>query len=362
MSLDSVLKNEEKTVFSLRALYQRYGYLPYRMSKFEAYDLYAKNKDFLVSENIITFTDTDGKLLALKPDVTLSIIKNGEDGALQKVYYNENVYRVSPSTGSYKEIMQVGLECIGKVDDFCTMEVLYLAYESLKTVSDDFVLDLSHMGIISELIDAAGVSTDAAKMIVSYIGEKNVHDMTALLEKEGASEEAVQNLSRLVTTFGPVETVLPFLKSLSTPSAAHLAKIAQSLGAHDPRVRIDFSVTSDMNYYNGIVFQGFVSGIPGSVLSGGQYDNLMQKMHRNDSAIGFAVYLDALSYLDAATSGFDVEAVLLYPDHMDEAAVMSAVEDLQKSHKSVMAVRELPNSVTYQSVYTLTREGVTKNE
>ena len=53
-----------------------------------------------------------------------------------------------------------------------------------------------------------------------------------------------------------------------------------------------------MNYYNGIVFKGFVSGIPASVLSGGQYDNLMEKMGKKARAIGFAVYLDELERLD----------------------------------------------------------------
>ena len=80
MNLDeSVLKKEEKTAFLLRSLYQQYGCLQYKMSKFEEYDLYAKNRDFLVSDNIITFTDTNGKLMALKPDVTLSIVRNTRD-------------------------------------------------------------------------------------------------------------------------------------------------------------------------------------------------------------------------------------------------------------------------------------------
>ena len=70
------LKDDEKAILSFRSLYQKYGYLPYKMSKFEEYDLYVKNKDFLVSDSVITFNDTNGKLLALKPDVTLSIIKN----------------------------------------------------------------------------------------------------------------------------------------------------------------------------------------------------------------------------------------------------------------------------------------------
>ena len=104
---EKVLKNGEYAVFELRALYQRYGYTQYKMSKFEEYDLYVQNKDFLVGDGVITFNDTDGKLLALKPDVTLSIIKKSKDegGVTQKVYYNENVYRISKNTHTFKEIM-----------------------------------------------------------------------------------------------------------------------------------------------------------------------------------------------------------------------------------------------------------------
>ena len=96
----TILRNEEKAVFALRQLYFSYGYRQFKMSKFEEYDLYSKNKDFLVSEGVISFTDTDGKLLALKPDVTLSIINNAKElpGQVDKLYYNENVYRISGNT------------------------------------------------------------------------------------------------------------------------------------------------------------------------------------------------------------------------------------------------------------------------
>ena len=121
MSGFKMLKNDEKVVFGLRELYAGLGYSQYKMNKFEEYDLYVKNKDFLISENVITFTDTNGKLMALKPDVTLSIIKNSKDevGCVSKVYYNENVYRVSDRTHAFRELMQVGLECIGDLDDYC---------------------------------------------------------------------------------------------------------------------------------------------------------------------------------------------------------------------------------------------------
>ena len=76
---DKILRNEEKAIYALRSLYGKYGYKPFKMSKFEEYEYYIQNKDFLVSDRIIAFNDTNGKLLALKPDVTLSIIKSGED-------------------------------------------------------------------------------------------------------------------------------------------------------------------------------------------------------------------------------------------------------------------------------------------
>ena len=101
VTIDSdILKNEEKISFALRSLYHRKGYAPYRMGKFEDYELYVKNKDFLPTSELISFTDTNGRLKALKPDVTLSIIKHYRGGQ-QKVCYNESVYR---DEGSAHEI------------------------------------------------------------------------------------------------------------------------------------------------------------------------------------------------------------------------------------------------------------------
>ena len=165
VDFDKVLNADERAVYSLRSLYRGYGYSQYKMSKFEEYDLYVKNKEFLVSDNVITFTDTDGKLMALKPDVTLSIIKNGKDSpeTVKKVFYNENVYRASKGTRSFKEIMQVGLECQGDIDNYQITEVLSLAVKSLLAISSQSILDLSHMGIVSGVIEYAGLSVDGAK-------------------------------------------------------------------------------------------------------------------------------------------------------------------------------------------------------
>ena len=154
------LKPDEKACLELRGLYEQYGYKKYKMSKFEEYSLYVENKDFLASDKVITFTDLDGRLLALKPDVTLSIIKNTQATIQcnEKLYYIENVYRESRESHTFKEISQMGLEYIGKVDAYCITEVIALAAKSLRTISKDYILEVAHMSFVVELLESLQVN------------------------------------------------------------------------------------------------------------------------------------------------------------------------------------------------------------
>ena len=115
---DFRMRPEERISWSLQGLYQRHGYKKYRMGKFEEYELYLENKNFLQSRQIITFNDMDGRVLALKPDVTLSIVKNthADRSSSEKFYYLENVYRFHKPSGAYREISQLGLEYLGAPD------------------------------------------------------------------------------------------------------------------------------------------------------------------------------------------------------------------------------------------------------
>ncbi|MBR1496772.1 MAG: ATP phosphoribosyltransferase regulatory subunit, partial [Oscillospiraceae bacterium] len=148
---DSLLSGEERCLFALRALWRGEGFSPYRMGKFEEYDLYARNKDFLISGNILSFTDTDGRLMALKPDVTLSIVRGGRDAApgLRKLYYHENVYRPAAHGGPFRELSQAGVEIQGAVGPEEAAQALDLAARSLALASPDWRLTVSHLGILS---------------------------------------------------------------------------------------------------------------------------------------------------------------------------------------------------------------------
>mgnify|MGYP002621654678 CR=1 FL=1 len=297
---DAVLQSNEKIVLSLRELYSKYGYVPYRMSKFEEYDLYAKNKDFLVSDNVITFTDTSGKLMALKPDVTLSIIKNSPDDRsdLRKVFYNENVYRVSKGTNSFKEIMQSGIECIGDIKDDDICSVLNMAAEALSTLSDSYILSLSNLDILNSLISKLDLSSGQIKKIYKAIEEKNIPEISTLCN---GSREA-EKIKKLLSVYGKAADVLTELDSILADEDAYgnfreiLSELAEGTYAND--IYLDFSVIDDVNYYNGIVFKGFLKNVSSAVISGGQYDNLMKKMKRRSKAIGFAVYTDLLERMD----------------------------------------------------------------
>lgn len=358
-----VLKNDEKAIFEMRTLYRKYGYSQYKMSKFEEYDLYVRNKDFLVSDNIITFTDTDGKLMALKPDVTLSIIKNAPEGGntVQKLYYNENVYRVSKGTHSFKEIMQVGLECIGDIDDYCIYEVVMLAAKSLENISSSFMLDVSHMGIVSSVIDSLGVSHSGYKELIKCIGEKNLHGISEVCAKEGVDGEP---LKKLVSVHGSVDKVIPVLESIgldrSNKDVNQLIKVVSALweNGFENKIEIDFSVISDTKYYNGFVFKGFTEGISESILSGGQYDKLMQRMGKNGGAIGFAVYLDMLERLCGDDNEYDVDTVILYDENSDMTALNNAVSMLGANGKTVMAQKDIPKKIRYKQLLRLQERGV----
>lgn len=334
------LESEERAAYALRNLYRKYGYKPYKMSKFEEYDFYVRNKNFLLSDDVITFTDTNGKLMALKPDVTLSIVKNSKDeGSVEKVYYNENVFRVSGESKAFKEIMQTGLECIGDLDDYCVAEVLLLAKKSLETLSDEYVLDVSHVGIVSDVIESTGIKGDGKQKLLSLLKEKNVHEVDEVFLASNVPVGNAEKLKELIRMDGTPDEILPALEKMfsGTKTEKTVERFASVLSLlPQDHLRIDFSLINDMRYYNGIVFQGFVKGLPSGVLSGGQYDLLMKKMGKKSHALGFAVYPERLTKKNAEKTP-DADVLVLYDESVSPKKVTETVQSMIQSGLRVIA-------------------------
>ena len=334
-------KHERRPGDALQNLYRGFGYIPYKMSRFEEYDLYVRNKDFLVSDQIITFSGRGGRLLALKPDVTLSIVKNAPEdpGVVEKVYYQENVYR------DYREILQAGLECVGDLGEYEIAEVVLLAARSLQLLGDRWVLDISHMGLLSAVLEASGLNPQEQNQAMEYLHRKNFHQLKALCNGNTAWEklsalsvcrggrDALEQLSKVLTT-QEEKQALEQLKGLW--------KILEASGCADS-VRLDFSVGNSMRYYSGVVFRGYLEGIPTSILSGGQYDKLPRKMGRNAKAIGFAVYLDLLENGNKQANAFDVDTLILHDGTAEPMVLMTAAESAAETG-TVLVTRELPQN------------------
>lgn len=346
---------ETNILSALQKLYLRHGYFQYKMNKFEEYDLYAKNKDFLISDNIITFTDGNGKLLALKPDVTLSIVKNSKDDSfLKRVYYTENVYRMTKGTRNYKEIMQVGLECIGTMDSYTISEVLDLACESLDQISSSTVLGVSHLGILSEFLLSIGLPLPEHESVFCLIGERNLHELSAFLSSHEIEEDKVTLLSELLSIRGGAE-MLPRVTELlndyvSEKTLGQFTDVISVLSEHQ-NLHLDFSIVDDIRYYNGFVFKGYAEGISTAILSGGQYDKLMKKMERSTGAIGFAIYFDEIEKLTHAHPDYDVDILLMYDDSCTLADLHHAIRELSVKGRSVVVHRNIPDDLRYRSLY-----------
>lgn len=360
-----ILKPDERAACVLRSLYRNLGYCQYKMSKFEEYALYVKNKDFLVSDGIISFTDTNGRLLALKPDVTLSIINNSKDvpGQIQKLYYDENVYRISKSSRSYKEIRQTGLECIGDIGLLEVCEVMLLAVRSLESISNSYIFEISHEGIVEAVFDDCEIADSLRGRILSAVSRKSVGELEKLCNDNGIDNRSKNIILTFTKNFLSVDEALSALDTICKGGKAEesfkefsfLVSFIRDAG-FEKNIKIDFSLTNDMNYYSGIAFKGYIKGIPTSILSGGRYDKLMKKMGRTSGAVGFAVYLDALERFDMQENEYDVDIVLLHSGNIAET--LRTAESLSSAGSTVRVCTEIPQGLRYRHVLNVsTKEG-----
>ncbi len=295
------LNPQEKLTLDLRRLYEDNGFTKFKVAKFEAYDFYASNRDFLIGGNIVPFTDTNGRLLALKPDVTLSIVKNIEynDNTPKRLYYTENVYREAKDIHELREIFQLGVEAVGSVDLYEASRLISLAVKSLMMIDESCVVSVSHMGYLEGLLNHITDNKNIRKQILGLMGGKNVHELRQLAIRNDLSSQYIEMACDLCSGSAAGEDLACryILDDSMRQAAEELIYTCDSLrsdGLAD-KIKVDFSHSKTPSYYNGIIIEGYVSGVAKAALSGGRYDSLLKRMGKgNVSAFGFALYFDAI--------------------------------------------------------------------
>lgn len=329
--------------WELEALYASYGYEKYRMAGFEEYALYLENKSFLTSDKMITFNDLDGRLMALKPDVTLSIVKNALPASgVGKYYYTESVFRPNRASDGFKELTQTGLEAIGDIDAVTVTEAVELALKSLEHAGGEYVLVLSDVRFTEGLVHAVGKGAELKEELRDVIAKKRTGEVEKISEKYSLRKGDAKTISEVINL--PPEP----LKALDKASKYAFGKEANiaidelralvcafSGTRYAKKIQIDFSITGNTNYYNGILFSGYIEGIAGGVLKGGRYDKLVGE--EGKGAVGFALYTDEITEKYFSEARF-ADVVIDY-DGTDIGKLLASANALRAGGKSVTLVR-----------------------
>ena len=363
--MNANLINENSIVSNLINIYERFGFKKIKLSKFEDYNLYNNNKDFLQTEHILTFMNLNGNLKSLRPDVTLSIVKKilkDNEKETQKIYYIEDIYKIV--SNEYEEIPQVGVEIIGKLNNYSNLEIISMAIESLKSINKNYILEISNIDFIYAIFDEINLEENLKIEILNNIYLKNKHDLEKLLNKNVDCKYKKYILS-FIELSGNYKDILKKLKSLiinkkmqkSYEELKSLSFVFELYNNFD-KILLDFSIESQLGYYNGIIFKGYIKESNDIILSGGRYDKLLNKFNSNKNAIGFAIYMDKL-YEKNKTSDF-IDILILYKSG-DENILLNEVRKFMNKNKKVRVDIYGDNSIeNYKDKYLFDKDKLIK--
>ena len=339
--MKNYIKNMSKkdlVLLNIRKMYDSYGYKKISLPSFEEYDLYNENKDF-IDRNVLTVMSPNGKLLALRPDITLSVAKKvSKDQSLKysKIYYQENTYNLTKYVG-YEEDEQLGIELIGKESTFLDFEIINLAVKSLDIINKKSMIVLSHVGFISSVFENFDLEYEIKEQILDCINRKNSHDIQKILKRnEHISENVKKLICKIPELSGNLENIekelLKYEINGNTKKILSELKQLNSLLMKfykKSKIIFDFSVVKNLNYYNGIILQGYIEGFPNVILTGGRYDKLFEKFGVDTGAVGFAILTDGLKGYYKDTDKKDFEVLIAYDDS-DFEKLVEIVNDFQK--------------------------------
>ncbi len=258
-----------------------------------------------LKEKVFKFIDpSTGRLMALRPDITPQIARMAatrmRDYPLpQKLCYNENVLRhLDPRSGKTREILQIGAEYISKgPSSEIDAEMIVMAIEAMKAARvKDFKIDIGDVGFVRTVLERLSVKEFDRKRLKEAVEIKDQSGLESILE--GLGEKVKKEDKRLLLAlpgfYGEAE-VIKKAKALCTDeltggaleNVRAVLEIIERKG-YSESITVDLGEVRGFDYYTGIIFEGFASGIGKPILGGGRYDTLLEKYGYRSSSTGFA--------------------------------------------------------------------------
>lgn len=297
-------KLKRQLVNGLTSVFESNGYNEIITPSFEYYDVFNPDNDSLTDETIYKFTDEKNRRIALRADCTKPIARIAATKLLSetlpyKLFYCQNIFNAySEENHNLLEATQGGVEYIGAEDPIeADIEVLKLAIMSLKSFfNDDFKLEIGHGKLFGLLVEHYGIDSNVAEQTRMLIERKNFAAIESMdlpsafkmLPKlfgqlDNGEDSSILKEFELAVNNENVSEVLNYLRYIYE----ELSKCGYS-----KYLSFDLGMVKRLDYYTGIIFDGFVYGSGKTVLSGGRYDNLISKFGRDLNAVGFGLSID----------------------------------------------------------------------
>lgn len=289
------------------SLFEKWGYKEVITPTLEFYETFNYNSQTLKEEDMYKFFDNRGRILVLRPDMTIPIARVVQTKLKDtefpiKLRYTSNVFRVHESLGGKRnEYTDCGIEFVGLEDKKSDLEILVLALEALKKLGlNDFKLEIGNIGIFNGAFNDFEMSQEDKEMIAKFIEEKNLKNLEDYLVGLEMTDEYKNFFNKLPWLFGDKKIIDEAKKLLFNEeikeSLEYLEELYNQLEAlgYGDNVTFDLGMVPRLNYYTGIIFRGYGEGHGNIILSGGRYDNLIEFSKAYVPAIGFSIDINSV--------------------------------------------------------------------
>ena len=344
---------------ALRALFARWGYAPIIPPTVAYAESLSVELGSQMAQDMYRFFDRDGHTLALRADLTVPVARIvGTRLANQplplRLFYIGNVFRyVPPQAGQRREFTQAGIELIGADTPQADAEVVALAAHALRAAGmGDIRLTLGQMEFFRALLGELNLPPPQIQRLKQAIDRRNDTYLCAVLEEMALPRPMSALLRALPTLTGGREAVerARYLTPVRTAQEAldRLQAVCELLAAYglDDVVLVDLGEVRGMEYYTGLVFQGYAAGVGIAVCKGGRYDDLIGHFGPDLPAVGFAMDVGLARLAgepavdlrpQAIVQGCMHPACLAAVERMREAGLRVVVDALGRSGDDLLA-------------------------
>ncbi len=288
-------------------VFLNWGYREIETPTIEFYETFNNNTESLKEEEMYKFFDNNGRILVLRPDMTVPVARvictKLKDVSLPtRLFYNANTFRVNESmVGRRNEYIDCGVELIGADERYSDLEVLIISIETLKSIGkEDIKLEIGNVNILKAAMKEMNLNEKEKETLAELINKKSLTALNKFLIDLNLSKEYFQFLSKLPWLFGDYNIIdeavqLAFSEEIKD-SILYLKKVYNTLEelGYGEYITFDLSIVPKLNYYTGVIFNGYIQGISCRVLRGGRYDDLIKGFGRDLAAVGFSVDINSM--------------------------------------------------------------------